>query len=504
MEIEDRPRFGWRGVMLDVARNYFLIDYIKRTIDLLAFYKMNRLHLHLTDSQAWRLEIKKYPLLGKPLDRHDFPCTWQGNYSQEDIREIVSYAKERHVIVVPEIEFPGHSDAVLTAYPELLCVTHASHQGGWDHKEFCPGNEKVFQFADDVLAEVTALFDAPYIHIGGDEYMGTAWEKCPDCQRRIESEGLIREDTPELEAMFSKSLGSHKKYLLYRYLMRRIARLVVNRNRIPILWDDLSWQGQYPDKSAVVQWHYRDLFDYANKVTASENPAVQAVRTGHDAIVASASHLYFDYFDGGRLIKRVYEFEPMPVELKGDSVKRIFGSQACLWECPQEKADSMLFPRLLALAETGWTDKSLCKWNDFSVRLDTHIPELKRRGVRYAPVSNREEIFKNGLTDVWNFSPNIGWLKDWMINDVVMKDGIYEARFEFIEGGETTKIEKAFWTRDGAEIPMEAVESKDKRCSVYRFVISGVTDDILYSLRPYFSSDGKVCSQVKVRVSWIG
>jgi hexosaminidase len=499
-EIEDRPRFRWRGVMLDVARHFFSKEFIKRTIDLLAMYKMNRLHLHLTDAQAWRLEIKKYPLLTKPLDRRDFPATWEGYYSQEDIREIVSYARQRQVMVVPEIEFPGHSDAVLTAYPDLLCTTHASHSGGWDHKEYCPGNEKVFDFVDDILSEVTTLFDTPYIHIGGDEYMGTAWEKCPDCRRRIESENLDREDNPELETMFSKCLGSHKKYLLYRYIMRRIARMVVDRNRIPILWDDLSWQGQYPEKSVVVQWHYRELFDYANKVTTSQNPAVQAALAGYDAIVAAASHLYFDYFDGGRLIKRLYEFDPVPVDVGDNLEKHFTGPHACLWEHPQEKVDRMLFPRLLAVAEMGWTEKSLRKWDDFSARLESHIPRLDQLGVQYASSPNMKEIAANGLSEQWEFPKLTEVLKDWMINDVVMGPGTYEVRVELLRGKETTTVTNAFWTDDGHEIPMESLGTQSNGCKIYRFDIPELKAESLYSVRLYFKGDGKTDCLIKGNV----
>jgi hexosaminidase len=496
-EIEDRPRFRWRGVMLDVARHFFSKEFIKRTIDLLAMYKMNRLHLHLTDAQAWRLEIKKYPLLTRPLDRKAFPAMWEGHYSQEDIREIVSYAGARQVMVVPEIEFPGHSDAVMAAYPELLCPTHhTSHEGGGNHKEYCTGSEKVFDFVDGVFSEVVTLFDAPFIHIGGDEYMGTSWEKCPDCRRRIEVEGLDREDTRELETLFSKCLGSHKKYLLYRYMMRRIARMVVDRNRIPILWDDLSWQGDYPEKSMVVQWHYQGLFDYANKATTVCNPATQAALAGHDVIVASATHLYFDYFDGGRLIKRLYEFEPEPEDIGGNSEQHFAGLQACLWEHPQKKVDGMLFPRLLAVAETGWTDKSLRTWDDFSTRLESHLPRLDRLGVRYA---HTEEIATNGLTEQWKFSASL--FKDWLINHCMTGAGTYEVRVEFLQGKAT--ISGALWTDDGHEKPLEPFKSKADGSKIYRFDILDFKPDGLYSVRLIFEGDTKAECQVKCTVRFL-
>jgi hexosaminidase len=502
-EIEDRPRFCWRGLMLDVARYFCSIEFIKRTIDLMALYKMNRLHLHLTDAQAWRLEIKKYPLLAKPLHKRSPMVPDDRHYSQEDIRHIVSYAGERQVMVIPEIEFPCHSDAVLVAYPELLCSTHASHAGGLDHMEYCPGSEKVFEFVDGVLSEATTLFDAPFIHIGGDEYYGTAWEKCPECRRRIEVEGLDRENSNVLETLFSHCQGSHKKYLLYRYMMRRIARMVVDRDRIPILWDDLSWQGNFPEKGMIVQWHYKGLHDWMERVTTPCNPASQAALAGHDAIVASSSHLYFDYFDGGRLMKRLYEFEPIPEELSNGSASHIVGPHVCMWECPQNKMEAMIFPRLLAVAEMGWTDKSLRTWADFSVRLESHIPQLNRLGIEYASLPNIEDVAANGLSGKWEFTAATERMKDWLINECVSKPGIYEVRFEFIYGKDSTTITKALWTNDGHEISLEPLDSEADDCKIYRFDISDLKTESLYGIRLYFKNDGKVDFCIKGNVRFI-
>jgi hypothetical protein len=305
---------------------------------------------------------------------------------------------------------------------------------------------------------------------------------------------LKQEDSAELQAMFVNCLGSHSKYLLYRYIMRRIARMVVERNRIPIVWDDLSWQGNYPEKSVVIQWHFKDLFDYAQQTMTKQNPSVQAVKGGHDAIVASASYLYFDYFDGGRAVKRLYEFDPVSPELTGELSKRIFGPQACLWECPQDNVDRMLFPRILALAEMGWTEQSLRKWDDFKVRLDAHVPELARRGVQYAAI--QPEIFKNGFTEEWKPLP----FREWHINESLEKDGTYEVRLELPE---SVTIGKAVWTKDGLELPLEVLESGNARCKIYRFNVTGVTEKNLYSVRLYFNIDGKPNGLIKGHIQYV-
>jgi N-acetyl-beta-hexosaminidase len=286
-------------------------------------------------------------------------------------------------------------------------------------------------------------------------------------------------------------------------MMRRIAGMVVDRNRIPILWDDLSWQGNYPEKSVVVQWHYKGLLDWMQQTTTPENPATVAVRTGHDAVVAPASHLYFDYFDGGRMIERLYEFEPVPMEIGDNLTMHIAGPQACLWECPQAKVESMLFPRLLAVAEIGWTEKSLRKWDDFSNRLESHMPRLDRLGVRYAVLPNMAAIAANGMSEQWDFPSLTELFKDWLINDVVMGPGTYELRIEFIQGKETTAIPKAVWTQDGREVPMEFIESRADSSQIYRFNLRDVKKEYLYSVRPYFKGDGRTDCRVKANVRFV-
>ncbi|MBA3684430.1 MAG: beta-N-acetylhexosaminidase, partial [Planctomycetes bacterium] len=326
LTIRDRPAFAWRGMMLDLARHFMPVGFIERMIDLLALYKMNRLHLHLTDSQAWTMEIAAYPRLTQANHLAPAGQPARGTYAQRELRALVAYAAERNVVLVPEIEFPCHSDAALDAYPELLCVNHPARVGGpMDHKEYCAGRDDVVDFVRTVLREVTAVFPSPWIHIGGDEYYGTAWERCPDCQRRLRDEHLEDEDTPELRALFANAQGSPSKHLLYRSFMRRIAAEVVALGRAPILWDDLSWRGTFPPGSALMQWHYRGLFDWMQKAFTPEDPAADAAHAGHAAIAAPASHLYFDYFHGAALLRRLYAFDPLPADLDPARAPLILG-----------------------------------------------------------------------------------------------------------------------------------------------------------------------------------
>ncbi len=488
-DIKDRPRFSWRGLMLDTARYFLPVNFLKRYIDLLALYKMNRLHLHLTDNQAWTLEIKKYPILTDMSRRPQEPGRARGVYPQKDIREVVEYAAARQVMIVPEIEFPGHSDTVLTAMPELMCVNNPCRIGKPGQKEFCPGREDVFTFFEDVISEVAALFDAPFIHIGGDEYAGPHWDHCPDCQRRIREENLEAGDTEELRNLFRNCLGSPRKYLLYRYLMRRAARIVTAQNRIPILWDDLSWRENFPEKSVILQWHYKDLFDFMHKAVTPDNPAREAARAGHAAIIAPASHLYFDYFDGGKFIRKLYEFNPIPHDLAEDQVKSILGPHACVWEQPQEKIDAMVFPRMLALAEQAWTPAEFRQWDHFAPRLQKQLSRLDILGVAYTPPLAGRDCTSR-MENKWHHPEPKGWrLLDWQANEVINENGTFELTLHLTGGKEQVTIEKALWVDDGNEIPLENIPSANPDTLRYQFNVSNYKPDSLYGIRLYYHWD---------------
>ncbi len=390
VKIEDQPRFAWRGLMLDPARFFLTKDYIKRYVDLLALHKMNRLHLHLTDSEAWTLKIEAYPELtnmdkwpGKLAERTS------GIYTPADIREIVDYAASRNVTIIPEIELPAHSVVAMAAYPDLMCPNNPLRTGSrpWDGKsyewaEYCASAPDTYTFIETVLTEVMRLFPSPYIHLGGDEYFGLGWKNCPSCQQQVKEARAAGEDNAELKTLFSKCLGDQEKYLLYRRLMRKVCDFVVSKGRQPMIWDDLSWRGNYPTGSVVNQWHYKAGMDYFQMVPTPGDPAVEAASTGHDVVASPFSHLYFDLGDP-RNTQLVYSYEPMPEGLTGDAAKRILGPSAPAWSQPQIHADQMIFPRLLALSEVGWTARDRRNWDAFVEHNRTHYRRLALLGVKF-------------------------------------------------------------------------------------------------------------------------
>ena len=359
LEIRDWPRLEWRGLMIDCSRTFWSKDYIKRIIRLMSIYKLNRLHLHLTDDQGWRLEIKKYPRLtefgSRFHEKYNEPEERQGYYTQDDMREIIEYAQRHNVLVVPEIEMPGHTLAALLCYPELSCTgkpfdkIHPYMKESRDyrvHKDiFCAGNEQTFEFLENVLSEVAELFPSKFIHIGGDEAPKHRWKECPKCQARMAEEGLKTENQ------------------LQSYFIERIGKFLKSKGKVMIGWDEIR-QGGLPAGAAVMSWH-------------GTGPAVDAARKGHDAVMTPTSHCYFDYGYGRTPTMKVYSFNPVPERLEEEHAKHILGAQANLWthrDRSEAKADQKLFPRLLAMAEVTWSDASRDP-DDFKKRV---ISELKR------------------------------------------------------------------------------------------------------------------------------
>jgi hexosaminidase len=361
LRIVDGPRFLWRGLMLDVSRTFMNKNLVKRYIDLLAFYKMNRLHWHLTDDQEWRIEIRKYPELTRVGSKFAEKYNEMGGYyTQAEVQEIVAYAAERNVVVVPEIEMPGHSLAALAAYAGLSCTgealsIHPFLKGPNIHEEvFCAGNEKVYEFLQDVLTEVITLFPAPFIHIGGDEVPKTRWMKCPKCQARIKAEGLKNEN--ELQG----------------YLVARVNRFLESQNRRLIGWDDILDGTVTPDV-AVMYW-------------TRKGGVAPIVRSGHDVILAPTDPCYFDYTYEVNSTARVYRFEPIPSELTTEQAKHILGAQANFWSHlvrGEDGTDRQVFPRLLALAEVLWSPASSRGWTGFASRLEEHKTRLDLMGVKW-------------------------------------------------------------------------------------------------------------------------
>lgn len=383
--VKDEPRFEYRGIMLDVSRHFRSKEFVKRQIDLLSYYKINRLHLHLTDAAGWRIEIKKYPRLtqfaawrpqavwkdwwnGKrEYCEETDPRAQGGYYTQDDIRELVAYAQKHYVTIIPEIEMPSHSEEVLTAYPELSC-THVPYK----QSDFCIGNEKTFEFLENVLTEVMELFPSEYIHIGGDEAGKASWPNCKLCQARMKKEGL--KDVNELQS----------------YSIHRMERFLNSHGRKLLGWDEILDGGLAPN-ATVMSWR-------------GTEGGLAAIRSGHKAIMSPGQYCYLDGYQdapysqpeaiGGYLpLKKVYGYEPVPDSLSADEAKLMYGVQANLWTeyiPTEEHAEYMLYPRAIALAEVAWSKPENKSWEDFYRRALKIVDELKAKG--YHPFELKNEI----------------------------------------------------------------------------------------------------------------
>ncbi|MET4083757.1 hexosaminidase [Pedobacter sp. UYP30] len=374
--VNDSPRFAYRGMHLDVARHIFSVQTLKKWLNILAFYKLNTFHWHLTDDQGWRIEIKKYPelqsksawrdetIIGhKRTDPHLFDGKkYGGFYTQEEVKEIVKYASERFITVIPEIEMPGHARSVLAAYPALGCTGGpygtANFWGVFDDI-FCAGNEQTFEFLENVLDEVIPLFPSKYIHIGGDESPKTRWEVCPKCQNRIKSEHL--KDEHELQS----------------YFIQRIEKYVNSKGKKIIGWDEILEGGLAAD-ATVMSWR-------------GEEGGIAAAKQKHDVIMTPEKFVYLDYYQslnpnepiaagGYTNLKKVYDYEPVPAILNTEEQAYIKGVQANVWSeylDSDKKAEYMIFPRIIALAEIAWSRKESKNYPDFLSRLDKSMRFLK-------------------------------------------------------------------------------------------------------------------------------
>ena len=371
VEIEDSPRFKWRGLHLDVCRHFFDIDFVKRYIDWMAMHKYNVFHWHLTEDQGWRFEVPDFSGLSDVSAwRHETGGDrYGGYYTQAEIREVLQYAREKFVRVVPEIELPGHAQAALAAYPEYSCTGGpfevVSEWGVFD-EVFCAGNDATFQFLEQVFEQVVDLFPDDYVHIGGDECPKKRWKECTKCQKRMRDEGLANEE--ELQS----------------YFVRHFASWLSNRGKRPIGWDEIL-EGGLPETATVMSWR-------------GEEGGLLAAQAGHDVVMAPETHVYFDrrHYDRegerGRLsvneLSHVYSYEPIPKNLEADLSHRILGVEGTMWtegtETPEEVA-YMLYPRACALAEVAWSSKSKRNWENFRRRLRQHDSRLTRAGIGYYP-----------------------------------------------------------------------------------------------------------------------
>lgn len=379
LEITDSPSFEWRGLLLDCSRHFMEKDFVKRYIDLLALYKMNVLHWHLTEDQGWRIEIDKYPKLTEIGAWRDDGKggKYGGFYSKEDIREIVAYASARGITVVPEIELPGHSQAALAAYPEYSCTGgpfNVETEWGVFKEIYCAGNDSTFVFLEDILTEVIDLFPSEYIHIGGDEVPKYRWEHCTKCQRRIAEEGL------------------HDEHELQSYFISRIGNFLKSKGKKMIGWDEIL-EGGLPSGATVQSWRG---FDGASA----------AARAGHNAIVSPTSHAYFDYGLNDIDLKKVYEFNPIPDGLDEEEQKRILGGECNMWSerAPQSKVDSKVFPRLIAMSEVLWSGSEQKDFDEFRARLSPHYSMLDKLGVNYGFETVPVQIETNTESGLLNVS----------------------------------------------------------------------------------------------------
>ncbi|MCM5661376.1 family 20 glycosylhydrolase [Galbibacter mesophilus] len=367
--VTDEPEFSWRGWHLDVSRHFFSVEEIKKQLDVLALFKINKFHWHLTDDQGWRIEIKKYPKLTVQGIQKNEESSKKEYYTQEEVKEVVAYAKERFIDVIPEIETPGHAVAALAAYPELSCNPNIKYQPrelwGVDYNIFCAGNEKVFQFLDDVYAEIVPLFPYKYYHAGGDEVPKRSWENCSSCQKTMKENSL--KDEEELQS----------------YFMARVEKIIQKHDKIMIGWDEILEGGITPTTN-IMSWQ-------------GEEGGIKAANAGHDVIMAPASYAYLNFSQGDYRVEpmahggdvpleKVYNYNPIPADIADDKRKHILGMQGNIWtEYAYEGKDIeyYMYPRILAIAELTWSGEKTKNYEDFLKRLALLYPILDHYEINY-------------------------------------------------------------------------------------------------------------------------
>ena len=409
--IEDCPRFPYRGLHIDVSRHFFSIDFIKKQVDAMAMFKMNRLHLHLTDAAGWRMEIESWPRLteyaawrpeanwkawwngDRAYVEEGTPGAYGGYYTKEELKSLVEYAAERHITVIPEIEMPGHSEEVLAAYPEVGCGGNPE-----THADLCIGKEVTFKMLEDILDEVIEVFPSEYIHIGGDEAGKQAWKTCPDCRRRMKEEGL--ENVDELQS----------------YMIRRIEKYVNSKGRKIIGWDEIL-EGGVSKTATVMSWR-------------GTEGGISAMNMGNDVIMCPGSYCYLDKAQdapflepesiGGYLpLEKVFGYEPVETTMPQKGLDRLLGVQANLWTeyVPTEShAEHMLWPRAAAIAEIGWSPAgSKADYQDFRRRALIAMNALRDNGYAVFDLENEYGERKAALSPVTNkaIGRKIRYVKPW-------------------------------------------------------------------------------------------
>lgn len=390
VKIEDSPAFGWRGYMLDVSRHFFDKEDVKKTLDFMAELKLNRFHWHLTDDQGWRLEIKSYPKLtevgawrvdhnvsdenisnwwGRPVQKPNEKATYGGFYTQEDVKEIIAYAKERHIEVIPEIDIPGHSQAAVAAYPEIGCVNaspYVATGGVAKNNTYNPGKEETYEFVETMLNEVMELFPFKYVHIGGDECNKSQWKVDPFAKKKMKEEGLKNE------------------HELQSYFIKRVENIINAKGKTMIGWDEILEGGLAPN-ATVMSWR-------------GESGGITSAKAGHEVIMTPSNYCYIDLKQGQDdlepnlgysrlLLSTAYSYKVIPDALTAEEGKLIKGIQANMWTesiSDWSKLSYMTFPRIYAIAENGWTHQKNKDWNDFTDRLLVQFKKLEAQNIRFA------------------------------------------------------------------------------------------------------------------------
>lgn len=384
--IKDKPEFKWRGIHLDVCRHFFPVETVKKLIDISSMYKFNKFHWHLTEDQGWRIEIKSHPkltaigawrdgtLVGHAHDTSSYvdSVRYGGFYTQEEIKEVIAYARSRHIEVIPEIEMPGHAIAALASYPEYSCTVgpfKVAQRWGVFEDVFCAGKDETFTFLESVLDEVIALFPSEYVHIGGDECPKTRWEACKDCQNRIKVEHLKNE------------------HELQSYFIRRIEEYLNSKGKKLIGWDEIL-EGGLTENATVMSWR-------------GYEGGIEAVKNGHEVIMTPYEYCYLNFYQtkntedeplaigGYTPLEKVYGFNPVPSELSSDEKDLILGAQANIWTeyiDNQELLEYMVFPRLCAMSEVLWTSTENKNYDHFHRRLTLNLKQLELLNINYHPI----------------------------------------------------------------------------------------------------------------------
>ena len=497
IRIEDQPRFRWRGLMLDSSRHFFSPPEVKQVLDAMALLKLNTFHWHLVDDQGWRVAIRKYPQLteigawrsgvGFGLDPKSTTAygpdgRYGGFYTRADIRDVVAYARARHIEIVPEIEMPGHSSAALAAFPELSCAKAAfspNASAGVHNGVYCAGKEETFEFLRNVLSEIMEMFPGRYIHVGGDEVPKDNWSQCARCRTRMQSEGL--KDTRELQS----------------YFVRRIEKFINSKGRTLVGWSEIR-EGGLAQKAVVMDWI---------------GGGGEAAAAGHDVVMSPTSHCYFDYYQardhsdepraiGGFIpLSEVYAFEPIPQELAPRFHPHILGAQGNLWTeyIPNlNQAEYMLFPRLSALAEVVWSPGTARDFEDFNRRLQAQNLRFDQLHIRY-----RRE----------NWAVVGGWVPDqlstaggaveWDVTRQMTAAGPRRVRFSHLEGADDIKVGWVALLEDGRELCRESragAAGPNSPSLGYTLDLPAPKPGARYTLRAHIAGTGGLDSRGEV--SW--